>query len=285
VYDGWVYGDAVFIVEPLFWTVAIPPLWFAAQARVTRIALATVLIAGLTLCWVLALRSAVAERLVPLPSAVAVTLVAGCATFAAWKASPLIRIALGVAGSWALAAIFFAATGAAAAEVRRSPHLAATAIDDVVITPMPVNPLCATVLVVGSQGADYVIERATVATMPGWFAAERCPTAFEGNPTAPLSPVVAPGDPVAWKDEFRAPLREIVDLAQQNCQVAAFLRFARAPYWVRTSRDELIVGDLRFDRAPGLDFSDVRLDARPTVCPKAVPPWLPPRAHLFDPRR
>src|SRR5207302_3381095 len=149
------------------------------------------------------------------------------------------------------------ASSLVAAKVRSSPLLAGDAIHDVVITPMPANPLCATVLVVTTRDGDYVVKRATVATMPAILASERCPTAADGSPTAPRTAIVdPPSDGVRWKDEFRAPLQELVELGRENCQAAAFFRFARAPYWTKTIANDLIVGDLRFDRSPGLDFSD-----------------------------
>jgi hypothetical protein len=43
-----------------------------------------------------------------------------------------------------------------------------------------------------------------------------------------------------------------------------------------------VLGDLRYDRSPGLDFSDLPLD-RAAPCPKRVPPWIPPRSDLFGP--
>jgi hypothetical protein len=43
-----------------------------------------------------------------------------------------------------------------------------------------------------------------------------------------------------------------------------------------------VVGDLRYDRLPGLDFSDLPLD-RAAPCPKRVPPWIPRRSDLFGP--
>jgi hypothetical protein len=43
-----------------------------------------------------------------------------------------------------------------------------------------------------------------------------------------------------------------------------------------------VVGDLRSDRSPGLDFSDLPLD-RAAPCPKRAPPWIPPRSDLFGP--
>ena len=45
----------------------------------------------------------------------------------------------------------------------------------------------------------------------------------------------------------------------------------RAGHW--------LLGDLRYDREPGLAFAEVELpDGKP--CPRA-PPWIPPRADLL----
>jgi hypothetical protein len=133
---------------------------------------------------------------------------------------------------------------------------------DVVITPMPANPFAPPHWSVEIEANTI---RARLATVPAWMTANRCPTAADGEPTAPLTPIVSsPERHVLWKDEFRAPLHELSELARGNCQAAAFLRFARAPYWMRTGSDELIVGDLRFDRR-GLDFSDLRIAAKPVV--------------------
>jgi inner membrane protein len=282
-YSGWIYGDAVFIVEPFFWAVSVPSLAFAARSRAARLALATIVALGVALCWVGALAPREEARLLPVPMAFLVTLVTLGSTLAAWRAGPRARIAFGVLGSWTVATVFFTASSLVAAKVRSSPLLAGAAVHDVVITPMPANPLCATVLVVTTRDGDYIVKRATVATMPALLSSERCPTAADGSPTAPRTAIVdPPSDGVRWKDEFRAPLRELVELERDNCQAAAFFRFARVPYWTKTIASDFIVGDLRFDRSPGLDFSDIRVDARPTKCPKAVPPWLPPRSDLLD---
>lgn len=282
VYDGWIYGDAVFIVEPFFWAVVIPVLAFAAKSRATRFLLVTVLALGLLLCWALALFPKAELRLVPTAMATLVTLVALGVTAASWKSTPRVRVGGGVVGCWTVAGVFFVASSAASNSVRGSPLLVGTVIHDVVITPMPANPLCTTVLVVGTQGGDYVVRRATVATVPLLLPSDRCPTAADGNPTAPRSIIREPPTPaVMWKDEFRAPEGELVQLDRDNCQAAAFLRFARVPYWTTPAEGHLILGDLRFDRNPGLDFSDVRIEARPVTCPKAIPGWRPPRSDLL----
>jgi inner membrane protein len=282
LYAGWLYGDFVFIVEPFFWAIAVPPLAFAAASKVTRLVLASALVLGLSLVWMVARASHADERLVPVPMAAAVTFVAIFATIAAWRASPRGRVVLGVLGSWTVAALFAGVSHRAASTMRSSPTLAGAVVHDVIITPMPANPLCATALVVATRGSDYIVARATVAAVPSWVPSSECPTATDGQPTAPRVPLgVAPTPALLWKDEFRAPLEELVDLARSNCQAAAFLRFARAPYWLESTSEKIIMGDLRYDRDPGLDFSDIKIAARPTDCPRAVPGWLPPRASVL----
>jgi inner membrane protein len=281
VYAGWFYGDAVFIVEPLFWAVGFPALVFAARTSAGRFALAAILALGVAGCWLIAFARP-ESRVVSFPAAAAVTLVAAIATLVAWRLGPRARIATAIGGSLAIATALFGASSAARAAVRRAVPPGPT-IHDLVITPMPANPLCASALVVATEKSDYVVLRATVAILPSWYATDRCPTAAEGDPTAPLRPIAAPSTrAVQWKGEFRAPLRELTELARTNCQAAALFKFARAPYWVDTGTGELVVGDLRYDRRRGLDFSDAQIAARPARCPAAVPPWIPPRRDLLQ---
>jgi inner membrane protein len=271
VYRGWIYGDAVFIVEPLFWAAGIPPLIFAARSTITRLVLSALLVLGVALTFVV--------RFVPTPMATALPLVALAVTGAAWRAAPRLRAAVGVVVCFAVAAAFFAASSVAAAAVRDALRNDG-AVLDVVVTAMPVNPLCFTALTVERNGA-YVARRATVATWPALYPAEKCPDTEE-QPTAPFAPSTASDTRhVHWRGEYVAPLAELVALHRDNCQAAALLRFFRVPYWTQADGETLILGDLRYDRSPGLDFSDVRIEQRPSSCPSLVPPWTPPRRDLL----
>jgi inner membrane protein len=275
IYDGWMYGDAVFIVEPFFWAAAIPPLFFAVRAASTRSILAAVLVLGLGLCWALSF--------VPFGIALALTLLAIATTVASWRAGPAMRIAIGVCTSLAIVLTFFAASHAAKAAIKGSPVVAERSVDDIIATPLPANPLCFAVLVVGTRGNDYSVVRATVATMPGWVSADRCPRDPDEHPTAPFVPIAEASTPaILYRGEFVAPRTELSRLARDNCQAAALLRFARAPYWVDEITGDTILGDLRYDRHPDLDFSDIRLAAHPAWCPSPVPPWIPPRKALLE---
>ena len=62
------------------------------------------------------------------------------------------------------------------------------------------------------------------------------------------------------------------------CEVAALLRFARAPWF--QDGEPRTAGDLRYDHEPELGFAELAL-AQPPRCPAYVPPWTPPRADLL----
>jgi inner membrane protein len=274
LYNGWMYGDAVFIVEPSFWVVAIPPLFFAMQSAGARFVLGTLLVLALGLCWNVSF--------IPIANAMAITVLAAASMVASWRAGPALRIAIGVVGSWALVALFFVASQSAKATMRSSAAVADLSIVDVIATPAPANPLCFAMLAIGTRGHDYTAVRATVATLPSWVPADRCPRDPDEHPTAPFAPIEVPSTPaIAYRGEFVAPLVELVQLARIDCRAAAFLRFGRAPYWVHEITGDTILGDLRYDRHPDLDFADLRLRSG-SKCPSGVPPWAPPREALLE---
>jgi inner membrane protein len=272
-YDGWLYGDAVFIVEPFFFVAIVPVLAFAARRTAWRIGLGLLLLAVLGAALVLPFITKI--------SAVALICAAVAMVIACAKSAPRTRLALGVAAPLGVAAVFFAASARAKSLLREaSPSVA---IRDLIVTPMPANPLCFEAWTVGTHSGSYVARRATVASLAGIVPASRCPSDDAAQPTAPLADVADPStDDVRWRGEFVAPLAQLSELATRDCRVAALLRFVRAPYWT-VAGDVVIVGDLRYDRNPGLDFADIAVsrDGRETTCPGAVPPWTPPRHDLL----
>jgi hypothetical protein len=166
--------------------------------------------------------------------------------------------------------------------MRSSSAVAELSIAAVIATPIPANPMCFAVLAVGTRRDEYVVVRATVATVPSWMPAEHCPRDPDEHPTAPFATISATSTPaILYRGEFVAPRAELTHLARDNCQAAAYLRFGRAPYWATEITGDTILGDLRYDRHPDLDFSDVRLSHSSTKCPSWVPPWIPPREDLL----
>ena len=268
--DRWLYGDSVFIVEPLFWACAAP-LALLLESYVARGLIVVVLLGGLYLAFVTGI---VAQGSILAYCALAATmLVVG------WKASPRTALVAALATWLAITAAFSAAGRQVAARLDgyAAAHTPRWRTLDRVLTPMPMNPLCWDVILVQADGDRYVLRRAVASIVP--YA--QCPAgATSPTITAPLHEVELPETLfLHWRGQVDGSRDELRALAAASCRVAAFMRFARAP-WLDADRDAHLVGDLRFDREPGLGFAELDL-RRETDCPAYVPPWVPPRRDLL----
>lgn len=276
VSSRWFYGDSVFIVEPWFWVAAVPPLIFAAQRRLTRVGLALVLLGGLGLAWTI--------DSVPWGAALALSLGALISGYVARQRSARGRVVQALTGCAAMLLALLVSSRMANARLRADAgKLDGLGIQDIILTPQPANPLCFAAIVVGTRGDAYVMRTAQLSSIPSLLPGERC-RLQPSEPTAPLKPLPAAASrdgSVRWLAEFTAPLAELRRLNDQHCELAAFLRFARAPYWLPAQDGRRIVGDLRYDRAPELDFADLALRDQPARCPPHVPPWQPPRSDVL----
>ena len=273
--NRWVYGDSIFIVEPLWWAAVIPSLVAAVRTRVARGVLLALLLGGLVMVW--------ASGMVPPPAAVVVTLLAIVMGVVAWRLSP--------PGAWSQLSVrrwpwrrLRRRRGTSPAPASRS-CLHATSprrrCATQITTPMPADPLCWQALVVATATSTYSVTRATLSLAPGFIAPADC-RGRGGTPTAPFSRVEAPGSAsVLFHGRFSAARAGLSALDRDNCQARAFLRWARAPFWVDRGARGLVVGDLRYDRSPGLGFAELQIARRPALCPEHVPPWVPPRAALL----
>lgn len=275
--NRWVYGDRIFIVEPLFWAAALPSLFLTVQARFGK----TLLALWLTLTVVLPF----ATRMVPLALAgvVLVWVVAGLALL--WKRSPATRALVAGAGSALVLATFGFAKPLAESKARSALGAAFSgeALHDVVLTSNPANPACWLFASAHTaRDGSYAVRRGRISLAPSLYPAERCALS-SGQTTAPLRPIARPSSAaVYFEREFVAPLAELQRLARESCEVAAYLRFARLPFWVELPGTGLVVGDVRFDREPGLGFAELVAARAPRECPRFVPPWEPPRSDVLS---
>lgn len=274
--NRWYYGDRVFIVEPLFWAVALPAVFLGVQARLGKLLLAL----WLSLTVVLPF----ATRLVPIAIAAGIVVLVVGGLAALWRARPSTRALWALAGSVAVLALFGVGKPRAEARARAALGQAfpADALHDVVLTSNPANPACwLFAAALSTPDGRYAVRRGRVSLAPSWLPAERCALS-SGQTTAPLRPIAAASSAeVYFEREFAAPLAELRRLAGESCQVAAYLRFARLPFWVELPGTGLVFGDVRFDREPGLGFAEMVVERAPGQCPRFVPPWEPPRADLL----
>jgi len=281
----WFYGDTIFIIEPLWWAATIPILAQLAKRAWLKVLLWILLGAVLLVCW-----------FVPfvLPSSRFALLGLAALAFAVGKrGSERARIAFAVGSCLTIAAIFAVGSSAAKTQLRRAAIGAFPALQphDIAATPMPANPACWEALLVGEQGNSYRVLRASVALWP--LQASDCTAGLDVDPTANVRLLERPDrGGVRWISEYRAELSDLRHLAQTDCRFRAMLQFARLPYYSdhgsasSPTRDPgKFAGDLRYDRGPRLDFSDVPLpyDPRTGECPRWVPGWTEPRRELLLP--
>jgi inner membrane protein len=273
--DRWYHGDAVFIVEPLLWACAAP-LLFLVRSRVLRGVVALALVAGVGLAW--------GSGLVPAAFAVLLTALTVGLAVVGRRASARAALLSGL-GAWLVLTGVFVATGRAAdarldAVLTRS--FPTTRTLDTVLTPMPANPVCREVMIAAVEGDRYVVRSGTHSLLPAWLPAARCAEfGRAGTPTAPLVPTAGSSREVAWAGELSMPRGLPAILAHDYCAASALFQFARVPYAVARA-DGWVVGDLRFDREPGLAFAEVEVGPAEDECPALRPPWVPPRQDLLE---
>ncbi len=277
IHNHWVYGDAVFIIEPLLWTCAAP-LVFLLRTLLARLLLGVVLAGALGL-------SFGTQWILPASGVALAVLMAGL-LYAGWKSPPRAALAWAI-GAWlAVTGTFFVASDAAASRVVHEVaqrHPGARLLDHV-LTPMPSNPLCWNVIAITLEADRYVMRRAALSTGPALLAVQDCPDrTLDAPATAPLRRLQELGSPaMRWLDEYQVSRAEFPRVLRAWCEAAMLMRFARAP-WLAGSAGRWAMGDLRYDREPELGFAEIELTRRTGECASAAPPWLEPRPEVMAP--
>jgi hypothetical protein len=152
---------------------------------------------------------------------------------------------------------------------------------DHVLSPGAMNPLCWDVLLLETHGDRYSARHGILSNSPALITAARCPTLSGRGPTVvPMAKVLAPESAaIHWFGEFEMSKTELARIVAGNCNAAALMQFARAPFVALLER-QWIVGDLRFAGAGG-GMADIDLKSgSPGPCTERAP-WTPPRVELL----
>jgi inner membrane protein len=286
--NDWLYGDSIFILEPLYW-IAIAPLLFVVRSVYTRAILAVVLVLALV---VSVLASAEHSGWpIALGILIALLLWVGRSSSARAAAFTSATFMICVTGTFVCASRI----AAAAIEQTATERFPSDHIIDHVLTPSPTNPLCWDILLLETDGDQYSVRHGVLAIAPRLMPAGQCPDVTASTRiTAPLHAVSAPDTAkIRWLGEFSMARQHLVTLARSYCEAAELLQFARAPFATQIGRG-WVIGDLRFDREPQLGMSELALGANPDgrsgparggdpdrrQCRSSVP-WTPPRAELL----
>jgi inner membrane protein len=288
--NRWLYGDSVFIVEPLYW-VAAAPLFFLWRSVLARFLLIAALLGAMVL-------GIVAGFLTWGGCAILIAATAALIAFSR-RASAHSATRTSVALAVGVTLAFVSASGAATRQVQSTADQAfahARTLDRV-LTPVPANPLCWDLWLLQLENDRYIARHASVSIAPSLEAAASCPSARPIEHTAPWSRVGASSSAeVNWLGEFSMTRTELDREVAADCRAQAFMQFARAPFLAAatgiartgTSDPDRVLGDLRFDRdREGRSFelavgtASQSSHAQRSPCPRAAP-WTAPRADLLD---
>lgn len=274
--NRWYYGDAVFIVEPLFWA-ACAPLALLLRSTFAKGFVACAVALGIVLSFT--------TGMVPIVMSLILTAFAIAMLLIGKFARPQVAL-LTALGLWFTVNAVFAQSSRIAhrhAEAIAQQEFPDARLLDVVLTPMPVNPACWQVLLMQSTAEHAYVRRATLSIAPRIIAAADCPTRGDWtHTTATYADIAAVSThSIQWRGEFATPLTELRAAVARDCHAAAFMRFARAP-WLAQREDYWVLGDARYDNERELGFAEIDLGSS-EPCMRYVPPWIEPRRDLLEP--
>ena len=265
----WLFGDMVFIVEPMFWVLLGVPVIVALRSGLLK---------GLLLAGLAAALCFFAYKNYLSPVALAVLLALG-ALMTAVQARAGVRGKGALLLGFALSATFIGMQGTASALGRARVEAALQRIDpgtrvwDVSMTAFPSHPLCWTYVSLDSKTDVYTLRRGTMSLLPASLVPAACPAglAEPGDGGGQL----APG--IAVSAQATGSLAALRALQSTNCHADAWLRFGRMPKLSGSS-----LTDVRFNPDMQDNFTTVQLEqfsGKP--CPRHVPGWERPRADML----
>ncbi|MBQ5962084.1 metal-dependent hydrolase [Massilia sp. ZL223] len=260
----WLYGDLVFIVEPVFWTAFGTAMAMVATRRGRWPPLVLLAAAFAAFAWMGFLQWG---------SLVLLAGVAGAVMLAARRSGTAALVTA------VLACIGFIGVQALGAHLARAQIRAELAqrdpggrVLDLPLSAFPSNPLCwAFATVSDDAGAgSYAVRVGVLSLAPDLNPVSQCPARFGGQPGGRTTAL-------AWRMEHTGSLAGLRALQRNNCHFDAWTRFARVPSLAGGNAT-----DLRFGEPDQPNFSTLpyaRLAGQP--CPTPVPAWGRPRADLL----
>ncbi|NHZ90515.1 metal-dependent hydrolase [Massilia sp. CCM 8733] len=264
----WVYGDMVFILEPVFWVAGAVPLAMMLGKRFWR-ALPLLALAGMLAYFTV-------RGFLHWGS------LAALLAFGAGLA--MLQQRAGRAGKQALSVALLAVLGFVAVQGAASRHGKTIVADhlrqldpastllDISMTAFPANPLC-WIFVSAERdkvAGSYRLRRGMLSIAPNLLGLDACPAALsEGAP--------GPGTQLLVNWSLDGSLARLRTLQAGNCRFDAWMRFARMP---ALGTDN--ASDARFSTTPRGNFTTLPLDQNNgQPCPAGVPGWGYPRADLL----
>ena len=269
--SGWIYGDMVFILEPVFWVVFGIPMVMTLRRPALRWSL--LLAAPLALGW-FAWRGFLAWQSLAGLLAAGLLLAAAGARGRERRPTLAVPLAAAVLGL-AFVGMQSLASGQARALVAKDLRArdAGARLLDAAMSPYPANPACWNFVAVESRtdAGQYRISRGVLSLAPGAMPVSACPPAFAEQALPPSRQALVL---LSQRDYSLERLRR---LAADDCYLHDWLRFARMPMLDADS-----ASDARFASTPRGNFTTLPLhETARRGCLAGVPQWGMPRADLL----
>jgi inner membrane protein len=274
--NRWLYGDSVFIVEPLYWVAALP-LFFTVRSKAARVVLAVAPLVALVLCLL--------TRMAAPAWCAGYVLLAIAMLFVGARASASAAAFTSAGGALVITAMFIVCGSVAAHRIEAiaTTDFPGDRVIDHVLTPAPLNPLCWDVLLLETRKDRYAVRAGVLSLSPALVPPQQCPRNLGDRPASLLvTPLQAVDSAeIQWIGEFAMSRAQLASLVASHCRAAALMQFARVPFAAELQH-QWIMGDLRFERGRGNGMASI--DLGPLSSGGCGPPgsWTPPRADLLD---
>ena len=268
----WLYGDMVFIVEPLFWIAFGVPVAMMVRQRTLRLLLLALLI-GAPLFF--AIKGYLPWGSLAVLACIAVALGALQHRAGAGGKS-------GLLAAWAVGIGFVGMQGYASGQARLAvlgilqQNDPSGLVLDAAMSPFPANPVCWFFVSVerNERAGSYRLRRGILSLAPEILPVTACPVSLSDRSS---QQVLTPA--IAFLSQQHGSLDTLRKLRSENCHFATWLRFARAP-WLHDAE----ATDIRFGLDSGRNFTTIDFaDFKNRPCPRLVPGWDFPRSDLLTP--
>lgn len=263
VSNRWVYGDFIFIVEPLLWFSLLGLALSQASSKLIK-----------KLGWGLGFVFIVLLWSVPYTRGAVAFFASLWGLVHLYYLSRTHQLRWGWVSVFSVLVCFFMASKIAQSHLRSQIPQNALPLQ-MVSSPTPGNPFCWRGWISFIQAGEYHAQLAFVSLIPKWIAPKSCEVNRGDGRLSPLSPLHESSDSaLKWVGEFKGNLFEFRALLKSSCAFRSFLQFARLPFWI-DYHGLKVAGDLRFDREKKLGFSKIVLDDS-INCPNFEVPWIMP---------
>lgn len=262
--SGWIYGDAVFVLEPWCWALLGTALALNAGRR-GRIVL------GLITLGLIGAVGAIGLLHRVMLAVMLATAGAAAVAVRSWD-----RRRRAAAALIAIAVIFVTmpvVSRAAKGSARALAGVEETEVVDVLADANPGVPWCWSVLVLHKADAarTLVARRATLSLVPRFWPAASCASSRLVGQAGD-----AASTEIVWHRRWEIDVDGLRALAAGNCRVRAWLQFGRVPY-VANGR----IVDLRFETPTRQNFTSMWIERTSAGCPGSLTTWKSPRADVL----